>query len=94
MYDGCPLTTPVRPLDLAGYTAHWCGGNVYFMTAGCTSQTVKALIEKLDTDADFAPERVIFYGANMASAMQRELAQAVEGYANKKSLKLNVLARY
>ncbi len=94
VYDGCPLTTPVRPLDLAGYTAHWCGGNVYFMTAGCTSQTVKALIEKLDSDADFAPERVIFYGANMASAMQRELAQAVEGYANKKSLKINVLARY
>ena len=94
VYDGCPLTTPVRPLDLAGYTAHWCGGNVYFMTAGCTSQTVKALIEKLDTNADFAPERVIFYGANMASAMQRELAQAVEGYANKKSLKINVLARY
>ncbi|WP_369585921.1 site-specific DNA-methyltransferase [Kingella oralis] len=94
VYDGCPLTAPVRPLDLAGYTAHWCGGNVYFMAAGCTSQTVKALIEKLDSDADFAPERVIFYGANMASAMQRELAQAVEGYANKKSLKLNVLARY
>lgn len=94
VYDGCPLTAPVRPLDLAGYTAHLCGGNVYFMAAGCTSQTVKALIEKLDTDADFAPERVIFYGANMASAMQRELAQAVEGYANKKSLKLNVLARY
>ena len=94
VYDGCPLTAPVLPLDLAGYTAHWCGGNVYFMAAGCTSQTVKALIEKLDTDADFAPERVIFYGANMASAMQRELAQAVEGYANKKSLKLNVLARY
>ena len=94
VYDGCLLTAPVRPLDLAGYTAHLCGGNVYFMAAGCTSQTVKALIEKLDTDADFAPERVIFYGANMASAMQRELAQAVEGYANKKSLKLNVLARY
>ena len=94
VYDGCPLTAPVRPLDLAGYTAHSCGGNVYFMAAGCTSRTVKALIEKLDTDADFAPERVIFYGANMASAMQRELAQAVEGYANKKSLKLNVLARY
>ena len=94
VYDGCPLTAPVRPLDLAGYTAHLCGGNVYFMAAGCTSQTVKALIEKLDSDADFTPERVIFYGANMASAMQRELAQAVEGYANKKSLKLNVLARY
>jgi len=94
VYDGCLLTAPVQPLDLAGYTAHLCGGNVYFMAAGCTSQTVKALIEKLDTDADFAPERVIFYGANMASAMQRELAQAVEGYANKKSLKLNVLARY
>ena len=94
VYDGCPLTAPVLPLDLAGYTAHLCGGNVYFMAAGCTSQTVKALIEKLDTDANFAPERVIFYGANMASAMQRELAQAVEGYANKKSLKLNVLARY
>jgi len=94
VYDGCLLTAPVQPLDLAGYTAHLCGGNVYFMAAGCTSQTVKALIEKLDTDADFAPERVIFYGTNMASAMQRELAQAVEGYANKKSLKLNVLARY
>lgn len=55
---------------------------------------VKALIEKLDNDKDFVPERIVLFRANMDSAIQKELAQAVKTYANKKGLNnLSVLAR-
>ena len=52
------------------------------------------MIEKLDNDKDFVPERIVLFSANMDSAMQKELAQAVKTYANKKGLNnLSVLAR-
>ncbi len=93
-HDGQALTDAVAPLDLAGYPAHWCGTHLYLLHGGFNSQALKALMERLDGDATFTPERIVFYGAAMESAMQKELAQAVDTYANKKSLNIAVLARY
>ena len=94
VYDGQTLSEKVQTLDLAGFPAALCGKHLYLLHQGFHSAAVKALIERLDGDADFTPERIVLYGANMDSAMQRELAQAVESYANKKSLNISVLARY
>ncbi|ELA09250.1 Type III restriction-modification system enzyme Res [Moraxella macacae 0408225] len=68
---------------------------MYLLASGFTSNSVKALIERLDNDPDFIPERIVLFGTNMESAMQKELVQAVQTYANKKELNnLSVLARY
>ncbi|EGK12227.1 type III restriction-modification system EcoP15I [Kingella kingae ATCC 23330] len=95
VYDGCRLPENVQPIDLAGYTAYYCRQHLYLLASGFSSECVKALIEKLDNDKDFIPERIVLFGENMDSAMQKELAQAVKTYANKKGLNnLSVLARY
>lgn len=94
VYDGCPLPEKVHPIDLAGYTAYYCRHHLYLLASGFHSACLKALIEKLDNDKDFIPERIVLFSANMDSAMQKELAQALATYANKKGLNnLGVLAR-
>lgn len=95
VYDGCRLPENIQLIDLAGYTAYYCRQHLYLLASGFSSECVKALIEKLDNDKDFVPERIVLFGENMDSAMQKELAQAVKTYANKKGLNnLSVLARY
>ena len=95
VYDGCRLPENVQLIDLAGYTAYYCRQHLYLLASGFSSECVKALIEKLDNDKDFIPERIVLFGENMDSAMQKELTQAVKTYANKKGLNnLSVLARY
>ncbi|MGC6324832.1 DNA methyltransferase [Pasteurella multocida] len=94
VYDGSMLPEKVQTIDLAGYTAYYCRHHLYLLASGFHSECVKALIEKLDNDKDFVPERIVLFSANMDSAMQKELAQAVKTYANKKGLNnLSVLAR-
>lgn len=95
VFDGCRLPEKVQSIDLVGYTAYYCRQHLYLLTSGFTSESVKALIEHLDNDKDFVPERIVLFGENIDSAMQKELAQAVKTYANKKGLNnLSVLARY
>ncbi|ETD73047.1 type III restriction-modification system methyltransferase [Pelistega indica] len=95
VYDGSRLTENVQTIDLAGYTAYYCRQHLYLLESGFGSDNVKALIERLDNEPKFIPERVVLFGENMESAMQKELAQAVKTYANKKGLNnLSVLARY
>ncbi|OOS05741.1 adenine-specific DNA-methyltransferase [Moraxella cuniculi DSM 21768] len=95
VYDGSMLSEKVQPLDLAGYTAYFCRGHLYLLASGFSSEHIIALIDRLDNDTDFVPERIVLFGKNMDSAMQKELAQAVKTYANKKGLNnLSVLARY
>lgn len=95
VFDGCRLPEKVETVDLAGYTAYYCRQHLYLLASGFTSESIKALIEHLDNDRDFVPERIVLFGENIDSAMQKELAQAVKTYANKKGLNnLSVLARY
>lgn len=95
VFDGCSLPEKVETVDLAGYQAFYCRRHLYLLASGFTSESVKALIECLDNDKDFVPERIVLFGENIESAMQKELAQAVKTYANKKGLNnLSVLARY
>ncbi|KOQ97039.1 type III restriction endonuclease subunit M [Haemophilus sp. C1] len=95
VFDGCRLPEKVQNIDLVGYTAYYCRQHLYLLASGFTSESVKALIEHLDNDRDFVPERIVLFGENIDSTMQKELAQAVKTYANKKGLNnLSVLARY
>ncbi|EKK5178245.1 hypothetical protein PN512_004445, partial [Escherichia coli] len=50
-------------------------------------------LQKLDADKDFAPNKVVFYGSNFESAKQMELNEALQSYANKKSIDLDLVVR-
>ncbi|MEX9807254.1 MULTISPECIES: site-specific DNA-methyltransferase [Morganellaceae] len=93
VYDGSLLTTPIEDVDLDGYKAHLCDGRLYLIAPNFTSEALKALLQKLDSDKDFAPNKVVFYGSNFDSAKQMELNEALKSYANKKSIDLDLVAR-
>ena len=93
LYDGSLLTTPIEDIDLNGYKAHLCDGRLYLIAPNFTSETLKALLQKLDADKDFTPNKVVFYGSNFDSAKQMELNEALKGYANKKSIELDLVVR-
>ncbi|HHR6028184.1 TPA: site-specific DNA-methyltransferase [Providencia alcalifaciens] len=93
LYDGSLLTTPIEDVDLDGYKAHLCNGRLYLIAPNFTSEALKALLQKLDLDKDFAPNKVVFYGSNFESAKQMELNEALKSYANKKSIDLDLVVR-
>ncbi|EGQ7870994.1 site-specific DNA-methyltransferase [Vibrio parahaemolyticus] len=93
VYDGSLLTTPIQDIDLNGYTAHLCDKRLYLIAPNFTSETVKALLNELDNNEDFEPNKVVFYGNNFDSAKQMELNEALKGYANKKSLEIDLVVR-
>lgn len=93
VYDGSLLTTPIVDVDLDGYKAHLCDGRLYLIAPNFTSEALKALLQKLDSDKDFSPNKVVFYGSNFESAKQMELNEALKSYANKKSIDLDLVVR-
>ena len=52
----------MQHIDLAGYQAFYCRGHLYLLANGFTSKSVKALIELLDNDKKFVPERIVLCG--------------------------------
>ncbi|OOF81807.1 site-specific DNA-methyltransferase [Rodentibacter caecimuris] len=91
--DGALLTDPISEVKLGDYTAHLCDKRLYLLETGFTSADLLAFIQKLDSDKDFNPNRVIVLGENMSSAMQQELNQAIETYSNKKNIALSLIIR-
>ncbi|MBN6068299.1 site-specific DNA-methyltransferase [Aggregatibacter actinomycetemcomitans] len=91
--DGALLTDPIYEVKLGNYTAHLCDKNLYLLQTGFTSADLLAFIQKLDSDTDFNPNRVIVFGENMPSHLQQELNQAIETYSNKKNIALSLIIR-
>lgn len=94
LHDGGLLTTSIENIELAGYTAHLCDGRLYLIAPNFSTDSLKKLLTKLDEDNDFSPRKVVFYGNNFESAKQMELNEALKSYVNKKSLDLEIVARY
>ncbi len=93
VYDGSLLTTRIENIELNSYKAHLCDGRLYLIAPNFTSEALKALLQKLDSNKDFAPNKVVFYGSNFESAKQMELNEALKSYANKKSIDIDLVVR-
>ena len=100
-YDGIPLTEDLIPVDLPldkdqnkHYTAYYGSEKLYLMNRGFTTETLKALLEKIDSDKDFDPKSVIAFGYYFESKNLRELAESVKHFNNKKNLDIDFIVRY
>ncbi|EHZ2723641.1 TPA: site-specific DNA-methyltransferase [Vibrio parahaemolyticus] len=93
LHDGSDLADEVIDVEFDGYVAHLCDNRLYMLESGITSEGIKALILKLDTDESFSPNKVVFYGANFDSGKQRELKDALKNHSNKKSIEIDVMVR-
>ncbi|WP_075498420.1 site-specific DNA-methyltransferase [Moritella viscosa] len=93
LYDGSELTAPVQDIDLDNYTAHLCDNRLYMIASDFSSDALKALLSRLDTDKEFSPNKIVFFGKNFDSVKQMELNEALKSYANKKSLEIDLVGR-
>lgn len=94
LYDGSKLTAPVCDIVLNDYTAHLCKGRLYLIAPNFTVSNISALLERLDSDKEFSPNKIIIYGSNFDSANQMELNEALKSYGNKKSIDISLIVRY
>jgi adenine-specific DNA-methyltransferase len=93
-YDGIPLTQDLESVDLSGYTAYYGNGRLYLMNKGFTTESLKALLEKIDTDKHFEPKSIISFGYHLESKSLREISENVKTYNNKKKSDIDFITRY
>lgn len=93
-YDGSSLTEPVESVDLAGYNVYYTKKKLYIMHKGFTTNTLKALLERIDTDVDFNPTAIIAFGYYLESKSLREIAENIKTYNNKKNIDIDFITRY
>lgn len=93
-YDGIPLTQALTAIDLAGYHAQYGSGKLYLLDKGFTTDHLKTLLEKIDSDKNFNPTSIITFGYHFDSKNLRELSENVKSYANKKNIDIDFIIRY
>lgn len=93
-YDGITLTQELESVDLSGYTAYYGNGRLYLMNKGFTTDSLKALLEKIDTDKHFEPKSIIAFGYHLESKSLREISENVKTYNNKKKSDIDFITRY
>jgi adenine-specific DNA-methyltransferase len=93
-YDGIALTQELEKVDLSGYTAYYGNGKLYLMNKGFTTENLKNLLEKIDSDKKFSPTSIITFGYHFESKNLRELSENVKSYANKKNIDIDFITRY
>lgn len=93
-YDGIAISQDLDSVDISGYTAYYGNGKLYLMNKGFSTENLKALLEKIDTDKNFSPMSIICFGYHFESKSLRELAENVKSYSNKKHIDIDFITRY
>lgn len=93
-YDGIALTQDLEKIALSGYTAYYENGKLYLMNKGFTTDNLKSLLEKIDSDKKFNPTSIITFGYHFDSKNLRELSENLKSYTNKKKIDIDFITRY
>ena len=93
-YDGIALVQKLENIDLNGYTSYYGNGKLYLMNKSFTTDHLKALLEKIDSDKKFNPTSIVAFGYHFESKNLRELSENVKSYANKKHIDIDFITRY
>ncbi len=92
--DNISLSQELQIVDLGGYTAFYGSGKLYLLHKNFTTENLKAVLEKIDTDKTFNPTSIIAFGYHFESKSLRELSENVKQYANKKKIDIDFITRY
>ncbi|MCX6319709.1 MAG: site-specific DNA-methyltransferase [Bacteroidetes bacterium] len=92
--DNISLSQELEIVDLGGYTAFYGSGKLYLLHKNFTTENLKAVLEKIDTDKAFNPTSIIAFGYHFESKNLRELSENVKQYANKKKIDIDFITRY
>lgn len=97
--DNIPLTQELETINLGTesaevYNAFYGSGKLYLLHKNFTTENLKAVLEKIDSDKMFNPTSIIAFGYHFDSKSMRELAENVKHYANKKKIDIDFIIRY
>jgi len=92
--DNISLSQELEIVDLGGYTAFYGSGKLYLLHKNFTTENLKAVLEKIDSDKMFNPTSIIAFGYHFESKSLRELSENVKQYANKKKIDIDFITRY
>jgi adenine-specific DNA-methyltransferase len=92
--DNISLSQELETIDLGGYTAFYGNGKLYLLHKNFTTENLKAVLEKIDSDKMFNPTSIIAFGYHFESKSLRELSENVKQYANKKKIDIDFITRY
>jgi adenine-specific DNA-methyltransferase len=92
--DNISLSQELEIVDLGGYTAFYGNGKLYLLHKNFTTENLKAVLEKIDTDKTFNPTSIIAFGYHFESKSLRELSENMKQYANKKKIDIDFITRY
>ncbi|MFY7666166.1 site-specific DNA-methyltransferase [Flavobacterium sp.] len=92
--DNISLSHDLEIVDLGGYTAFYGNGKLYLLHKNFTTENLKAILEKIDTEKAFNPTSIIAFGYHFESKSLRELSENVKQYANKKKIDIDFITRY
>jgi adenine-specific DNA-methyltransferase len=83
-------------LKTQNYIAYYGNGKLYLMDKGFTTDNLKTLLEKIDSDKNFDPKTIIAFGYHFESKSLRELSENLKSYKNKKGSdeNLSFITRY
>lgn len=93
-YDGIALIEDLEKIDLTGYKAYYANDKLYLMDKDFTTESLKALLERIDSDKSFNPTSIIVFGYHFESKNLRELAENLKSYSNKKNIDIDFITRY
>lgn len=93
-YDGMSLTDNLKEIDLGGYVSYYGNGKLYLMNKGFSTDNLKCMLEKIDSDKSFNPTSIIVFGYKFESKNLREIAENIKAYSNKKNIDIDFITRY
>lgn len=93
-YDGIALTEKLNEIDFEGYKGYFADEKLYLINKGFSTDNLKNLLEKIDTDKIFNPTSIVSFGYNFDSKNLREISENIKSYANKKNIDIDFITRY
>jgi len=93
-YDGMLLTHDLEAIDLDGYASFYGNEKLYLMFKGFTTEVLKALLNKIDTNEHFNPTSIIAFGYHFDSRHLQELNDNLKSYTNDKGIDIDFITRY
>jgi adenine-specific DNA-methyltransferase len=92
--DNIKLTIDLKPIKLADYTAYSANKTLYFIEPNLSLDAIIVMLEQLDHDPNFAPNRLVVLGYLLDTKVQREMTEALHHYNNRKGIELTLDIRY
>ncbi|MGB1205146.1 MAG: site-specific DNA-methyltransferase [Chitinophagales bacterium] len=92
--DSVLLTENCRAIELCDYTGYLAQNKLYLMHKGFSTDSLKSLLEKIDSDKTFNPTTIVAFGYHFDSKHLREIAESVKSYRNKKEISIDFIIQY